>query len=369
MVDDDFAVHEKADKPIGVSPNPIIKKALENLYVSIVGALDVGDFETFLKESADLTYDETKDKMLREYGSPKQLSEAGLRAKSEDAKAKIEQAEREALAEQKTFEDEFTELDEIARQRLGEVLDLTRRNDALESEVIRLKEELEKTKAAPGIPPSISLPVPPPVPSIPPAHGSMYNEYKKLITPFLSAKEGDDLVSEIFEIAEREEFDKLTKEDITELLRELGEMRAKASMKELEKKIAPERGIKKQKPKEKPQEREEEIMRGVGPEFFGVLPSRVMYRYGRPDPETAVFQDIPFFRDHELERTIIRNNLLLFPPQWYMLPSEEKINRYGWTIKTAFQHAVEHLHKYSWDDLTRDYGIPKEYVAEWRKPE
>lgn len=46
---DDFVIKEgQADKPMGYPPNPLVRKYLENLYISIVGALDVGDFETFL---------------------------------------------------------------------------------------------------------------------------------------------------------------------------------------------------------------------------------------------------------------------------------------------------------------------------------
>ena len=53
---DDFIVGEgRADKPIGYPPtNAFVRQALEKTYISIMGALDVGDFETFLKEVADL---------------------------------------------------------------------------------------------------------------------------------------------------------------------------------------------------------------------------------------------------------------------------------------------------------------------------
>jgi hypothetical protein len=103
------------------------------------------------------------------------------------------------------------------------------------------------------------------------------------------------------------------------------------------------------------------------PEYMGVLPPQVMHRYLRPDIEKAAFGGEEFIRDYELERTIIRNNLLLFPPHWYAFPSSEKFRRYGYDIAAAFKHAVEYLHKFSWDDLTKDYGIPEKYVEAWKK--
>lgn len=350
---------------MGYPPNPIVKKALENLYTSIMGALDVGDFETFLKESADLTYDEAKEKMIREYGSPQQLSEARLKAKSAEAGAKLEQAEREALDEQRTLEQEFAELDEIARKRLGENLELSRRNDALEKELKRLKEELEKMKAVPpSVPPGVPAPVPVAAPAVPSAHGSMYQEYKKRIGEVVLMHDIDDLASEIFDIAEREEHDKLTKSDISELMAQLRDIAERRAMDLAEKRLPEIKPKERKKPKEKT---EDVRIRVEAPAFFGILPPQVMHRYLRPDIETVVFQDIPFIRDYELERTIIRNNLLLFPPVWYALPPEEKISRYGWDLAGAFRHAVEYLHKFSWEDLIKDYGIPEKYVEAWRK--
>lgn len=352
---DDFLVKEKADKPIGASPNPIIRKALENLYISIVGALDLGDFETFLKESADLTYEEAKDKMVREYGTPKELSEARTKAKSAEAAAELEEAEREAREEQRTLEQEFTELDEIARKRLSENLELFRRNEQLEAEVKRLKEELARVKAPPAVPPGVPVL---PVPAAPPAHGSMYEEYKRLASEVVTMSDINDLAAEIYDIAEREEYDKLTKSDISELINQLREIGERRSMRLAEMRI-----------EEKPRvRRPEEIRAELGvPAFIGVLPPQVMHRYLRPDIERAVFAGEEFTRDYELERTIIRNNLLLFPPQWYAFPPGEKIRRFGWDLPAAFKHAVEYLHKFSWEDLIKDYGIPEKYVEVWKK--
>lgn len=350
---DDFIIKEgRADKPLGYPPGGIIRKALENLYTSITGALDVGDFDTFLKESSDLTYDEAKDKMIREYGTPKELSEARLKAKTAESEAKLETAEREALAEQRTLEQEFAELDEVARERLGENLQLSRRNEELEREVKRLKEVAARKEAI--------APQAAPVPAAPPAaHGSMYQEYRKRITEVITMADVNDLASEMFDIAERAEYDKLTKRDITELMEELRKTSERRAMKLAEMRI-PE--IKPTVRKVKPAERGIE-----GIPFIGVLPPQIMHRYSNPDIEQVDFAGEKFVIDHELVRTIIRNNLLLFPIQWYMLPAAEKIRRYGWDLASAFRHSVEYLHKFSWDDLTKDYGIPKKYVEAWKK--
>lgn len=354
---DDFVIKEgRADKPIGYQPNPIIRKALENLYTSIVGALDIGDFETFLKESADLTYDEAKGKMLEQYGTPKTLSEAKLKAKTAESEAKLEIAEKEALAEQKTIEQEFAELEGIARKRLSENLEMLRRNEELEREIKRLREELARKAALPSAaPPGVPAP---PVPAAPPAaHGSMYQEYRKRISEVFTIAEINELGSEIFDVAEREEYDKLTKSDISELLDELREIGERRAMKLAEMRI----------PEMKPRIRKPPpIERVEAPPFIGVVPPQVMHRYLRPDIEETEFAGERFIIDHELVRTIVRNNLLMFPLQWYALPPEEKKRRYGWDIAMAFKHAVEYLHKFSWEDLERDYGVPKKYIDAWR---
>ena len=360
---DDFLIGEgRADKPIGYPPtNAFVRHALEKLYISIVGALDIGDFETLLKESADLTYDEAKDKMIREYGTPKELSEARLKAKTAEAASKLELAEQETLAEQRTLEQEFAELDEIARKRLGENIELSRRNVEIEKELKRLKEELAKAKAVPpaALPPGAPVPpVPAAPPAAPPVHGRMYDEYLRRISEVITMRELDELASEIFDIIEREEYYKLTKSDVAELMKRLRETSERRAMRLAEMKI----------PEIKPKIRKlEEIRPGVeAPAFIGVLPPQVMHRYLRPDIEKAAFAGEEFVRDHELERTIIRNNLLLFPPHWYVFPPSEKIRRYGWDMASAFRHAVEALHKFSWEDLERDYGIPKKYIDVWR---
>lgn len=364
--DDDFNVREgRADKPIGYPPTKaFVRQALEKLYISIVGALDVGDFETYLKESADLTYDEAKDKMIREYGTPTELSEARMRAKSKEAEAKMELAEKEARAEQRTLEEEFSEIEEIAHRTLAENLELFRRNEGLEKEVKHLKEELAKKPA----PPAPGIPVPPgAAPALPPAHGSMFNEFRRRITEAVTLADLDEIAADIYDIAQHEEYDKLTRSDVSGLIALTRETYERRSARLAEMRL-PEKRKKPAKPGEKPTEEEIRIKRErvEAPVFFGILPPQVMHRYLRPDTETVVFQDMPFVRDYELERTIIRNNLLLFPPQWYALPPEEKYNRYGWDLASAFRHAVEYLHKFSWADLERDYGIPKEYIKAWR---
>lgn len=364
MTEDDFLIGEgRADKPIGYPPtNAFVRQALEKTYISIVGALDIGDFETFLKEVADLTYDEAKEKMLREYGTQKELSEARLKAKSADAAFKLELAEQEARAEQRTLEEEFAEIEEVAHKTLADNLDLSRRNTELERELKRLKEELAKAKVVPpmALPPGVPVPY---VPAAPPAapfvHGSMYDEYLRRISEVITMRELDELASEIFDIIEREEYYKLTRSDTDELMKRLRQTSERRAMQLAEIRL----------PEIKPKIRRlEEIKPGVeAPVFFGVLPPQVMHRYLRPDIEKASFAGEEFVRDYELERTIIRNNLLLFPPHWYAFPPTEKIRRYGWDMASAFRHAVEALHKFSWDDLERDYGIPIKYIDAWRK--
>lgn len=359
MTEDDFIIGEGwADKPIGYPPGPIIRQALEKTYISIVGAIDIGDFETFLKEVSDLTYDEAKEKMLREYGTQKELSQAKLKAKSADAAFKLELAEQEARAEQRTLQEEFAEIEEVAHRTLTENLDLSRRNTDLERELKRLKEELAKAKVAPLV---LKMPVVPVQKPSPPGHGSRYTEYSGRINQAVTMADLNDLANEIYEILEKEEYEYLTKSDTTELLADLRKMSERRAMKLTELKI-PEIKPTPEKPK-----RKEERARVEAEPFMGALPPHVMYRYGRPDMETAVFMDIPFVRDHELERTIIRNSLLLFPPHWFALPPEEKISRYGWDLASAMQHAVSALHKFSWDDLVKDYGIPEKYVEAWKK--
>lgn len=353
----DYFIRETSrERPIGYPPSGIIRKALENLYISIVGALDVGDFETFLKEVADLTYDEAKEKMIMMFGTPKELSAAKLKAESAEAAAKLEEAEREALEEQRTLGQEFEELEEVARKRLAENLELFRRNEALEAEVRRLKEELERVKAVPPpvAPPGVPAPPAPPA-VVPPTHGSMYSEYRRLVSEVLTIDEINQLASEIFDIAEKEEFDKLTKSDIDELLSDLRKIGERRAIKLAEIRL----------PKEKPAIRRVPE-RVEAPPFIGVLPPQVMYRYMRGDMEEMAFAGERFVVDHELVRTILRNNLLLFPTQWYYLPQSEKIKRYGWDIASAFKHAVEFLHKFSWDELEKDYGIPRKYIDAWR---
>ncbi|MDP2753711.1 MAG: hypothetical protein Q8P40_04890 [Nitrospirota bacterium] len=354
---DDFIIKDgRADKPIGYPPSGFIRKAFENLYTSIVGALDVGDFETFLKESADLTYSEAKDKMIREYGTPKELSEAMLKAKTAESEAKLGMAEQEARAEQRTLEQEFAELDDVARRRLGENLELSRRNEELEREIRRQREEFAKAKAAPpaAAPPRVPAP---PVPAAPPAaHGSMYQEYRKRISEVITIADINDMAAEIFDIAEREEYSKLTKGDISELLDDLRKIGERRAIKLAEMKL----------PEIKPKIRKVPPLEREAVPFIGVLPPQVMHRYLRPDIETVEAFGERFTRDYELERTILRNTLLLFPPQWYALPHGEKIRRYGWDLASAFKHAVTFLHKYSWEDLEQDYGIPKKYIDAWR---
>jgi hypothetical protein len=251
--DDDFLIGEKADKPLGYPPTGIYRRNLENLYISIVGALDVGDFTTFLKEVSDLTYSEAKDKLIATYGSPKQLSAAKMKAKSKDDEAKLAHAEQQSRDEQRSFETEFAELDEIARKRLAENLELIRKNEELEKEVKRLKTEIE-TKAfptpAPTSPPTIQAKAPPPPslpPQIPPSkvpeikikptipqtitptppreHGRLYDQLKIKINFSNSISELQRIAVDIYGILSRDEMEKLNDADISELLEDIGKAR------------------------------------------------------------------------------------------------------------------------------------------------
>jgi hypothetical protein len=39
----------------------------------VLGSEDIGDFRTFMKEAADLTYDEARRKLLKTYGTPERI--------------------------------------------------------------------------------------------------------------------------------------------------------------------------------------------------------------------------------------------------------------------------------------------------------
>ena len=359
--EDDFVVREKkgVDKPIGYPPtNAFVRKALEKTYISILGALDVGDFETFLKEVADLTYDEAKNKLITQYGTQKDLSEARLKARTVEAEAKMEQAEREVLAEQRTLETEFAEVEEVARRYLGENLELSRRNEELRREVARLKAELEKKAVPTALPPAAPPAAPPAVPAvpvIPTERGSQYQEFRKRITDILPQREIDEIANEIFDILEHQEFNRLTRRDAEELLAELRTIAQRKSMLELEKRISP--------PPAR-MRREEKIAAPMP--FIGISPAQVVYRYTAPETAMFVSMGAEFVRDFELERVIKYNRLLGFPEHWYTISPFGKRERYGWDMASAMREAVDHLHKFSWRSLEKDFGIPRDYIDAWK---
>ncbi len=369
--DDDFIIGEKADKPIGYPPtNAFVRNALEKTYISILGALDLGDFETFLKESADLTYDEAKNKLITQYGTQKDLSEARLKARSAEAEAKMEQAEREVLNEQRTLETEFAEVERIARQYLGENLELSRRNEEFRREVERLKAELEKKAVPTALPYAAPPGAPPAAPAITPEHGNQYQEFRKRITGFLTQREIDDIANEIFDILEHQEFNRLTRKDAEELLTELRTTAQKKSMLELEKRISPPAARRRAgKPGEAAPEEVQPARRRRGEEivpFLGISPAQVVYRYTEPDTERSVSMGEEFIRDFELERVIKFNRLLGFPEHWYTLSPFGKRERYGWDMASAMREAVDHLRKFSWQSLIKDFGIPEDYIKAWK---
>jgi hypothetical protein len=260
--DEEFLVAERAKKSwdvLGYPPPPLMRRHLENLYKSITGSLDVGDIETFFREVADISYQEARDRLIATYGTPQELSAAKYKAKSREEEEKLASAEQQARDEQRSLEKEFEELDEIARKRLGENLELQRRNEQLQKELEQLKAELEKAKAIPTplppVPPStktfeiIPIPQPARVPSAripptitpkpPPKHGSEYNTLKSQINFALYASEFNRIERVIFNILEKDETDKLTDADITELREELVKARESASRRAAERAARP----------------------------------------------------------------------------------------------------------------------------------
>ncbi len=85
---------------IGSPPNFIMKLQLFKLWKDVLGAEDIGDFETFMKEASDLTYDEAKEKLFRTYGQPKQMTSGYLSAKASDAEARIHAGMCDSAAEE-----------------------------------------------------------------------------------------------------------------------------------------------------------------------------------------------------------------------------------------------------------------------------
>ena len=138
-------------------------------------------------------------------------------------------------------------------------------------------------------------------------------------------------------------------------------------MQELEKRISP--PAKRRKPeKEVPEKvpawrrREEEI----APPFLGISPAQVVYRYTEPDTEKFVSMGEEFVRDFELERVIKYNRLFGFPEHWYTISPFGKRERYGWDMASAMREAVDHLRKFSWISLEKDFGIPRDYIEAWK---
>ena len=233
------------------------------------------------------------------------------------------------------IEEDFNAMEEIARKRLAENLELFRKNAELESEIKQISKEIAKAKA---VCPGISVVPVPAAPVIPHEHGSMYLEFKKRVAKASTLTEINEIADEIFEIVEKGD-GRMTKKDIDELLPDL-------------RKKLPEEKRRARKPVEKKVEAPPPVMQ--------------VYKYSKPDTRAAVFMGKGFIRDMELERTITTNKLLAFSQEWYLFPPEEKRKRYGADIPTAFRNGVDQR-KYTWEDLTAVYGIPAEYVQAWKK--
>jgi hypothetical protein len=55
----------------------------------VLGSEDVGDFRTFMKEAADLTYDEARRKLFKTYGTPERIQIKGVKDVEEAFHAQI----------------------------------------------------------------------------------------------------------------------------------------------------------------------------------------------------------------------------------------------------------------------------------------
>lgn len=109
---------------IGSPPNHIMKMQLEKLWASILGAVDVKDFDTWIKEAADLTYQEAKERLIKEYGSP-------------DLESRYKELEERAERAAESGKEEFIE-DEL--KNMGET------GEMVTDHIRDLKAQLEETK-------------------------------------------------------------------------------------------------------------------------------------------------------------------------------------------------------------------------------
>ena len=50
-----------------------MRMQLLKLWKEVLGSDDVGDFRTFMKEAANLTYDEARRRLLKTYGTPERI--------------------------------------------------------------------------------------------------------------------------------------------------------------------------------------------------------------------------------------------------------------------------------------------------------
>ena len=64
---------------IGDPPNSIMRMQLLRLWKEVLGSEDVGDFRTFMKEAADLTYDEARPKAVEDLCTPERIQMKDLK--------------------------------------------------------------------------------------------------------------------------------------------------------------------------------------------------------------------------------------------------------------------------------------------------
>lgn len=135
-------------------PNPILRKHLQNLYIDIMGALDVGDFETFLKESADLTYEDVKAKMIQIYGLPKSESKLFSAVKANIERFEVEAEEVSPEGYEKRIEELEKDLGAAEARRFEEL-------EAARKRIVELEKELKLPPTPVEIKPEKKEPVSP----------------------------------------------------------------------------------------------------------------------------------------------------------------------------------------------------------------
>lgn len=64
---------------IGYPPNAIMKMQLLKLWREVLRSEDAGGFRTFMKEAADLTYEEARRRLLKTYGTSEWITDLRMK--------------------------------------------------------------------------------------------------------------------------------------------------------------------------------------------------------------------------------------------------------------------------------------------------